>query len=165
VNPDPTAAQISEMTLLAAEEMRKFGIIPKIALVSHSNFGSHRGDSAFKMREAYYDIKTRAPDLEIDGEMHADAALSEEIRQLVMPHSTLKGSANLLVMPNVDAANITYNAVKVLSDSIPIGPILLGSRHIAQIVTNAATTRGIVNVTAVSTVGAQVFSGENTIIG
>jgi malate dehydrogenase (oxaloacetate-decarboxylating)(NADP+) len=165
VNPDPTAAQISEMTLLAAEEMRKFGIIPKIALVSHSNFGSHRGDSAFKMREAYYDIKTRAPDLEIDGEMHADAALSEEIRQLVMPHSTLKGSANLLVMPNVDAANITYNAVKVLSDCIPIGPILLGSRHIAQIVTNAATTRGIVNVTAVSTVGAQVFSGENTIIG
>lgn len=165
VNPDPTAAQISEMTLLAAEEMRKFGIVPKIALVSHSNFGSHRGDSAFKMRDAYYDIKTRAPDLEIDGEMHADAALSEEIRQLVMPNSTLKGSANLLVMPNVDAANITYNAVKILSDCIPIGPILLGSRHIAQIVTNAATTRGIVNVTAVSTVGAQVFSGENTIIG
>lgn len=165
VNPDPTAAQISEMTLLAAEEMRKFGIVPKIALVSHSNFGSHRGDSAFKMRDAYYDIKTRAPDLEIDGEMHADAALSEEVRQLVMPNSTLKGSANLLVMPNVDAANITYNAVKILSDCIPIGPILLGARHIAQIVTNAATTRGIVNVTAVSTVGAQVFSGENTIIG
>lgn len=164
VNPDPTAAQISEMTLLAAEEMRKFGIVPKIALLSHSNFGSHRGDSAFKMREAYYDIRTRAPDLEIDGEMHADAALSEEIRKLVMPNSTLKGSANLLVMPNVDAANITYNAVKVLSDCIPIGPILLGSRHIAQIVTNAVTTRGIVNVTAVSTVGAQVFSGENTII-
>lgn len=165
VNPDPTAAQISEMTLLAAEEMRKFGIVPKIALLSHSNFGSHRGDSAFKMREAYYDIKTRAPDLEIDGEMHADAALSEEIRNMIMPHSTLKGSANLLVMPNVDAANITYNAVKILSDCIPIGPILLGARHIAQIVTNAATTRGIVNVTAVSTVGAQVFSGENTIIG
>jgi malate dehydrogenase (oxaloacetate-decarboxylating)(NADP+) len=165
VNPDPTAAQISEMTLLAAEEMRKFGIVPKIALVSHSNFGSHRGDSAFKMRDAYYDIKTRAPDLEIDGEMHADAALSEEVRQLVMPNSTIKGSANLLVMPNVDAANITYNAVKILSDCIPIGPILLGARHIAQIVTNAATTRGIVNVTAVSTVGAQVFSGENTIIG
>lgn len=165
VNPDPTAAQISEMTLLAAEEMRKFGIVPKIALVSHSNFGSYRSDSAFKMREAYYDIKTRAPDLEIDGEMHADAALSEEIRQLVMPNSTLKGSANLLVMPNVDAANITYNAVKILSDCVPIGPILLGARHIAQIVTNAATTRGIVNVTAVSTVGAQVFSGETTFIG
>lgn len=161
VNPDPTAAQISEMTLLAAEEMRKFGIVPKIALISHSNFGSHRGESAFKMRDAYFDIKTRAPDLEIDGEMHADAALSEEIRNLVMPNSTLKGSANLLVMPNVDAANITYNAVKILSDCIPIGPILLGARHTAQIVTNAATTRGIVNVTAVSTVGAQVF-GENS---
>jgi len=160
VNPDPTATQISEMTLLAAAEIRKFGIIPKVALISHSNFGSHRGESAFKMREAYFDIKTRDPHLEIDGEMHADAALSEEIRQLVMPHSTLKGSANLLVMPNVDAANITYNAVKVLSDCIPIGPILLGSRHIAQIVTNAATIRGIVNVTAVSTVGAQVFSED-----
>ncbi len=161
VNPDPTAAQIAEMTLLAAEEIRKFGIVPKVALISHSNFGSHRGESAFKMRDAYYDIKTRAPNLEIDGEMHADAALSEEIRHLVMPNSTLKGSANLLVMPNVDAANITYNAVKILSDCIPIGPILLGTRHIAQIVTNAATTRGIVNVTAVSTVGAQVFT-ENS---
>lgn len=165
VNPDPTAAQIAEMTLLAAEEIRKFGIVPKVALISHSNFGSHRGESAFKMRDAYYDIKTRAPDLEIDGEMHADAALSEEIRNLVMPNSTLKGSANLLVMPNVDAANITYNAVKILSDCIPIGPILLGTRHIAQIVTNAATTRGIVNVTAVSTVGAQMFAGDSRVLG
>ncbi|MEK7802338.1 MAG: phosphate acyltransferase [Pseudomonadota bacterium] len=90
--------------------------------------------------------------------MHADAALSEEIRMQIMPQSTLKGSANLLVMPNVDAANITYNAVKVLADCVPIGPILLGTRHIAQIVTNAVTTRGIVNVTAVSAVGAQVFT-------
>lgn len=165
VNPDPTAAQISEMTLMAAEEIRKFGIIPKVALVSHSNFGSRRGDSAFKMRDAYYDIKTRAPELEIDGEMHADAALSEEIRNLVMPNSTLKGTANLLVMPNVDAANITYNAVKVLSDCIPIGPILMGPRHIVQIVTNAATTRGIVNVTAVSTIGAQAFGQDGKISG
>lgn len=158
VNPDPTSAQIAEMTLLAAEEIRRFGIVPKVALISHSNFGSHRGDSAFKMRDAFYDIKARAPDLEIDGEMHADAALSEEIRMQIMPQSTLKGSANLLVMPNVDAANITYNAVKVLADCVPIGPILLGTRHIAQIVTNAVTTRGIVNVTAVSAVGAQVFT-------
>jgi malate dehydrogenase (oxaloacetate-decarboxylating)(NADP+) len=158
VNPDPTAAQISEMTIMAAEEIRKFGIVPKVALISHSNFGSHRGESAFKMRDAYFDIKTRDPHLEIDGEMHADAALSEEIRNLVMPNSTLKGVANLLVMPNVDAANITYNAVKILSDCIPIGPILLGARHTVQIVTNAATIRGIVNVTAVSTVGTQVFA-------
>ncbi|MFA7275284.1 MAG: NADP-dependent malic enzyme [Pseudobdellovibrionaceae bacterium] len=161
VNPDPTAAQISEMTLLAAEEIRRFGIVPKVALVSHSNFGSHRSESAFKMRDAYFDIKTRAPDLEIDGEMHADTALSEEVRQIIMPNSTLKGAANLLVMPNVDAANITYNAVKILSDCVPIGPLLLGTRHIAHIVTSAATARGIVNVTAVSAVGAQVFA-ENS---
>ena len=161
VNPDPTASQIAEMTLMAAEEMRRFGIVPKVALISHSNFGTHRGDSAFKMRDAYFEIKTRAPELEIDGEMHADAALSEEIRMQIMPNSTLKGSANLLVMPNVDAANITYNAVKVLADCVPIGPILLGTRHIAQICTNAVTTRGIVNVTAVSAVGAQVFAEDS----
>jgi len=162
INPDPSVAQISEMTLLAAEEIRRFGITPKIALLSHSNFGSHRHDSAFKMREAYYDIKTRAPDLEIDGEMHADCALSEEIRMQLMPNSTLKGQANLLVMPTVDAANITYNAVKVLSDCIPIGPILLGAAHTAHILTNAATPRGIVNITAVSTVGAQIFGEGDT---
>jgi malate dehydrogenase (oxaloacetate-decarboxylating)(NADP+) len=162
INPDPSVAQISEMTMLAVEEMKRFGIIPKVALVSHSNFGSHRHDSAFKMRDAFYDIKMRAPDLEIDGEMHADSALSEEIRQHIMPNSTLKGSANLLIMPTVDAANITYNAVKILSDCIPIGPILLGVAQTAHIVTNAVTARGIVNITAVSTVGAQIFSEEET---
>ena len=161
VNPDPSVAQISEMTLLAAEEIRRFGIAPKVALISHSNFGSHRNESAWKMQAAYYDLKTRAPDLEIDGEMHADAALSEEVRNSIMPNSTLKGTANLLVMPNVDAANITYNAVKVLADCIPIGPILLGAAQTVHIVTNAATTRGLVNITAVSTVGAQLFSGQN----
>ncbi|MBL8637089.1 MAG: NADP-dependent malic enzyme [Alphaproteobacteria bacterium] len=161
VNPDPSVAQISEMTLLAAEEIRRFGITPKVALISHSNFGSHRNESAWKMQAAYYDLKTRAPDLEIDGEMHADAALSEEVRNSIMPNSTLKGTANLLVMPNVDAANITYNAVKVLADCIPIGPILLGAAQTVHIVTNAATTRGLVNITAVSTVGAQLFSGQN----
>lgn len=162
INPDPSVAQISEMTMLAVEEMRRLGITPKVALVSHSNFGSHRHDSAFKMRDAYYDIRTRAPDLEIDGEMHADAALSEEIRNLVMPNSTLKGTANLLIMPTVDAANITYNAIKVLSDCIPVGPLLLGVAQTAHILTTAATTRGILNVTAVSTVAAQLFSdGEN----
>lgn len=161
VNPDPSVAQISEMTLLAAEEIRRFGLSPKVALISHSNFGSHRNESAWKMQAAYYDLKTRAPDLEIDGEMHADAALSEEVRNNIMPNSTLKGTANLLVMPNVDAANITYNAVKVLADCIPIGPILLGAAQTVHIVTNAATTRGLVNITAVSTVGAQLFSGQN----
>jgi malate dehydrogenase (oxaloacetate-decarboxylating)(NADP+) len=160
VNPNPSVAQISEMTLLAVEEIRRFGITPKVALISHSNFGTHLGESAAKMREAYFDIKTRAPDLEIDGEMHADAALSEEVRNIIMPNSTLKGVANLLVMPNVDAANITYNSVKILSDSIPIGPMLLGVAKPVHILTNAAAARGIVNITAVSTVGAQVFQSE-----
>jgi len=161
VNPDPSIAQISEMTLLAAEEIRRFGITPKVALISHSNYGSHDDESAFKMRAAYLDLKMRAPDLEVDGEMHADSALSEEIRHQTMPHSTLKGSANLLIMPNADAANITYNSIKVLADCIPIGPILLGVSQNAHILTNAATTRGIVNITALTAIGAQVFQSDN----
>lgn len=161
VNPDPSIAQISEMTLLAVEEIKRFGIVPKVALISHSNFGSHDNDSAFKMRAAYADLKTRAPDLEIDGEMHADTALSDDIRQLIMPNSTLKSPANLLIMPNVDAANIAYNMVKILADCIAIGPILLGSALPVHILTNAATSRGILNVTGLLSVGAQVMDHEN----
>jgi malate dehydrogenase (oxaloacetate-decarboxylating)(NADP+) len=161
INPNPSIAQISEMTLLAAEEIRRFGIIPKVALISHSNFGSHDDESAFKMRAAYLDLQMRDPKLEVDGEMHADCALSEEIRNSVMPNSTLKGTANLLVMPNVDAANITYNSIKVLADCIPIGPILLGVAQNAHILTNAATARGIVNITALTAIGAQVFHSEH----
>jgi malate dehydrogenase (oxaloacetate-decarboxylating)(NADP+) len=162
INPNPSIAQISEMTLLAAEEIRRFGITPKVALISHSNFGTHDDDSAFKMRAAYLDLKMRAPDLEVDGEMHADCALSEEIRNQIMPNSTLKGTANLLVMPNVDAANITYNSIKVLADCITIGPILLGVAQNAHILTNAATTRGIVNITALTAIGAQAFQSEHS---
>jgi malate dehydrogenase (oxaloacetate-decarboxylating)(NADP+) len=161
VNPDPSIAQISEMTLLAVEEMKRFGITPKVAMISHSNFGSADTDSAYKMRSACLDLRMRDPLLEIDGEMHADAALSEEIRVKDMPNSTLKGSANLLVMPNADAANITYNSIKILADCVPVGPILLGAANTAHILTNAATTRGIVNITALSAVGAQVFQSEN----
>ena len=161
VNPDPSISQISEMTLLAAEQMKRFGITPKVALVSHSNFGTSDTESALKMRSAYYDLKMRDPSLEIDGEMHADAALSEDVRNQTMPNSTLKGSANLLVMPNVEAANITYNSIKVLADCITIGPLLLGVAQTAHILTNAATSRGIVNMTALSTVGAQIFQAEN----
>ncbi len=163
VNPDPSISQISEMTLLAAEQMKRFGITPKVALISHSNFGSSDSESALKMRSAYYDLKMRDPSLEIDGEMHADAALSEEIRSQVMPNSALKGTANLLVMPNVEAANITYNSIKILADCITIGPLLLGVAQTAHILTNAATSRGIVNVTALSTVGAQIFQSENPV--
>jgi malate dehydrogenase (oxaloacetate-decarboxylating)(NADP+) len=161
INPNPSISQISEMTMLAVEEVERFGMIPKVALISHSNFGTHDNDSAYKMRSAYYDLKTRAPHLEIDGEMHADAALSEEIRSVIMPNSTLKGAANILIMPNVDAANITYNSIKILSDCITIGPLLLGVAQTAHILTNAATARGVVNVTAVSAVGAQMFQDEN----
>ncbi len=155
VNPNPSIAQISEMTLLAAEQVARFGIKPKVALVSHSNFGSHENESAFKMRAALQDLRQRAPDLEIDGEMQADAALSEQIRKDIMPHSKLHGQANLLIMPDVDAANISLNLLKVLGDGIAIGPLLLGVARPAHILTPSVTSRGIVNMTAVAAVSAQ----------
>ena len=155
VNPDPSIAQISEMTLLAVEKVKRFGIKPKVALLSHSNFGSHDDESAFKMRAALADLRQRAPDLEIDGEMHGDAALSEEIRRAIMPNSTLSGEANLFVMPNVDAANIAFNMLRVLGQGISIGPILLGIAKPAHILTPSVTTRGIINITALATVSAQ----------
>ncbi len=155
VNPNPSIAQISEMTLMAAETVNHFGIKPRVALLSHSNFGTHDNESAFKMRAACLDLKQRAPHLEIDGEMHADSALSEQIRDIIMPNSTLSGVANVLIMPNVDAANICYNMLKVLGDGIPIGPLLLGMAKPAHILTTSVTPRGIVNVTAIACVGAQ----------
>ncbi len=160
VNPNPSIAQISEMTLLAAEEVSRFGIKPKVALLSHSNFGTHSEDSAFKMRAALADLRQRAPDLEIDGEMHADAALSEKIRQSTMPNSTLEGQANLLIMPNVDSANIAFNMLKILGDAISIGPLLLGVSRPAHIMTPSVTARGIVNVTALAAVAAQINDAE-----
>ena len=161
VNPDPSAAQISEMALMAAEAVHRFAIKPKIALLSHSNFGSHENDSACKMRAALADISQRAPDLEVDGEMHADAALSAAIRELVMPNSKLTGEANVFVMPNVDAANIAFNMLKVLGDAIAIGPMLLGMERPAHIVSTSITPRGIVNVTAVASVEAQIYDAEH----
>ncbi|HPF79220.1 MAG TPA: phosphate acyltransferase, partial [Alphaproteobacteria bacterium] len=155
VNPDPSVPQISEMTLLSAERVRGFGIEPKVALLSHSNFGSHRGGSAEKMRMACIDIKQRDPKLEIDGEMHADTALSVKVRDDIMPNSSLTGEANLLIMPNMDAANISFNMLKVLGEGIPVGPILLGVNKPAHILTSATTARGILNMTAVACVDAQ----------
>jgi malate dehydrogenase (oxaloacetate-decarboxylating)(NADP+) len=160
INPDPSIAQISEMTLLAAEEVSRFGIKPKVALLSHSNFGTHQTASAYKMRSALADLRQRAPDLEVDGEMHADSALSQTIRQLTMPNSTLKGEANLFIMPNLDAANIAFNMLKVLGEGISIGPLLLGVAQPAHILTPSITPRGIVNMTALATVGAQVYELE-----
>ncbi|MFN3701406.1 MAG: NADP-dependent malic enzyme [Alphaproteobacteria bacterium] len=156
INPNPSIAQISEMTLLAAEEIKRFGIKPKVALLSNSNFGSIDTDTACKMRAAYADIRMRDRELEIDGEMQADAALSESIREKIMPNSNLSGEANLFIMPNVESANISFNMLKVLGEGISIGPLLLGVARPAHILTPAVTPRGILNATAIAVVGAQV---------
>lgn len=160
VNPDPSIAQISEMVMLATEKISQFGIKPKVALLSHSNFGTHEHHTAINMRSVLADLRQRAPDLEVDGEMHSDAALSEKIRQEIMPGSTLSGQANLFVMPTLDSANITFNMVKVLSDGISIGPILLGVAKPAMILTPSATARGIINAAAISSVSAQSYEEE-----
>ena len=152
---DPTAEQIAEMTLLAAEEVRGFGLIPKAALVSHSSFGASDSASARKMRRALATIRERAPGLEIDGEMHADAALIETIRDATVPNSTLTGTANLLIMPNLDAANISFNLLKAAADGLPIGPMLLGMTKPIHVVVPAVTARGIVNLAALAVVKAQ----------
>ncbi len=162
INTKPTADQISEMTLLAAEEVRRFGIKPKVALLSHSNFGTSNCPSSQKMREAYEDIRRRDPELEIDGEMQADAAICEIVRQRIMPNSNLSGSANLFIMPNVESANIAFNMVKSFSEGISIGPMLLGVARPAHILTPSVSTRGIVNITALATVGSQIFDNSST---
>jgi malate dehydrogenase (oxaloacetate-decarboxylating)(NADP+) len=156
VNVDPDPKQICEMTALAAEEVRRFGITPRVALVSHSNFGSSDAPSAVKMREALALIRARMPDLAIEGEMQGDAALSEEIRSDIFPNSQLKGEANLLVMPGIDAANISFNLLKVVGGAgITIGPILLGASRPVHILTPSATVRRIVNMAALAVVDAQ----------
>jgi malate dehydrogenase (oxaloacetate-decarboxylating)(NADP+) len=156
VSYDPGPAQIAETTIMAAEQVRRFGLEPKVALLSHSDFGTHDDPPAIKMRDALARIEALAPALEIEGEMHADAALSEEIRAAIFPNSRLRGSANLLVMPTLDAANIAFNMLKVLGDAQPIGPILLGVAKPVHILTPSVTPRGIVNISAVATVDAQV---------
>jgi len=151
VNYDPTAEQLAEITILAAEEMLRFGVSPKAALLSHSNFGSSNQPSAVKMREALALIQQRAPWLEVDGEMHGDAALDAAYRAELMPRSTLTGEANLLVLPNIDAANISYNLLKTAAGGgIAIGPVLLGAAKPAHILTPSATVRRIVNMTALT---------------
>jgi malate dehydrogenase (oxaloacetate-decarboxylating)(NADP+) len=150
----PTADEIAEMTVLAAEEIRRFGIEPKAALLSYSDFGSRDGDTSRKMRESAAILARIAPDLQCDGEMHADSALSENLRQRVFPHSRLKGEANLLVFPNLDAANITLTAVQTMMDALHVGPILLGTDKPAHILTPSVTSRGVVNMTALAVVEA-----------
>ena len=149
INGDPSAEQLAEITVMAAEEMRRLGIVPKAALLSHSNFGTSDSPSALKMRRTLALLREQAPWLEVDGEMHGDVALDERLRLLAMPRSTLTGSANLLVLPSLDAANIAYNLLKtVAGGNIAIGPLLLGAARPVHIVMASATVRRIVNVTA-----------------
>lgn len=155
VNPMPDTDDIVETTLLAAQEVRRFGITPKVALLSHSNFGTHRDKNADKMRRALEKIRLREPDLEIDGEMHADAALDVKFRNKILPNSTLKGQANLLVMPDLASANISLHILTSLSDGLSIGPMLLGVKQPAHILTASTTVRGIVNMAALAVVDAQ----------
>jgi malate dehydrogenase (oxaloacetate-decarboxylating)(NADP+) len=155
VNQDPTAEQLAEMTMLAAEAVRRFGLQPSVALLSHSSFGSSEAPSARKMREAVELIRARMPDFPIDGEMQGDAALSRAILEEVLPESTLVTEANVLIMPSVDAANITYNVLRVTAGrGITVGGILLGAKHPVHILTRAATVRRIVNMSAVAAVEA-----------
>ena len=148
VNENPTAEQLCEMTLMAAEQVKRFGIEPKIALLSNSDFGSFESADTKKMRIATEMIRARAPELEVEGEMTATAALSEEVRQMLFPNSRLKGQANLLIMPNIQAANITFHIMRSIGDGITVGPLLLGTRKPAHILIPAVTSRGIVNAAA-----------------
>jgi malate dehydrogenase (oxaloacetate-decarboxylating)(NADP+) len=155
VNENPNAEQLAEITIMAAEEMERFGISPRAALLSHSNFGSANSESALKMRAALVLVQQKKPELEVDGEMHGDAALDAKNRAKIMPESTLKGDANLLVLPNIDAANISYNLLKTAAgNGIAIGPVLLGCARPVHILTPSATVRRIVNMTALAVVDA-----------
>jgi len=155
VTPDPSAEKIVEMTILAAQTVQRFGIKPRIALLSHSNFGTRHNPSAAKMRQAVRMLHEHAPNLSLDGEMHADSALSEEIRSRALINSRLRGMANLWILPNLDAANIAYNLLKMLGGGVSIGPLLVGTSKPVHIITSAATVRGIVNMTALTVVEAQ----------
>ena len=161
VNHDPSAQEIAEITIMAADEVKRFGLAPKVALVSHSNFGTEVSPSATKMSDALDIIEKLDPSIEIDGEMHGDAALNEMIRNRIHPDSKLKGEANLLIMPTVEAANIAYNLLKMVSgDGITVGPILLGARRAVHIVTPTVTVRRIVNMTALASVDATSRDSE-----
>ncbi|MGF6901775.1 NADP-dependent malic enzyme [Paraburkholderia sp. GAS348] len=149
VNVDPTPEQLAEITIMAADEVRRFGIEPKVALLSHSNFGSSNAPTAQKMRDTLAILRERAPELQVDGEMHGDLALDANLRREVLPDSTLEGDANLLVLPNIDSANISYNLLKTAAgNNIAIGPMLLGAAKPVHVLTASATVRRIVNMTA-----------------
>jgi len=159
VSPDPSAEELVEMTILAADQVRSFGLEPKVALLSHSNFGSSMTPSAQKVREALALLHEQAPELEVEGEMHGDAALDETLRMRIFPQSRLQGEANVLIMPNLDAANISYQLIKTLGDGLSVGPILIGPARPAHILTPSVTARGVVNMTALAVVEAATRTG------
>jgi malate dehydrogenase (oxaloacetate-decarboxylating)(NADP+) len=151
----PTAREIADMAILADKHVRRFGLTPRIALLSHSDFGSSDSPEARKMRDALHMIIARAPEIEVDGEMQADTALSGAIRERVMSDARFTGEANVLIMPNLDAANIAYQFTKIMADALPVGPILMGAAKPAHVLTPSVTARGVVNMTAVAVVEAQ----------
>jgi malate dehydrogenase (oxaloacetate-decarboxylating)(NADP+) len=156
VNADPSAEELAEITAMAAEELLRFGIEPRAALLSHSNFGTHDDASAVKMRRTLSLLREQAPWLEVDGEMHGDLALDSAMRRKLMPSSTLKGDANLLVLPDIASANIAYNLLKTAAGGgIAIGPVLLGAAKPVHILTASATVRRIVNMTALTVADAE----------
>jgi malate dehydrogenase (oxaloacetate-decarboxylating)(NADP+) len=155
VRPNPSAEELAEIAALAAMHVQRFDIKPKIAFISHSDFGSYDSESSHKMRRATQLLKERHPEIEADGEMQADTALSGAMRKLVLPHSMLEGEANILMMPTLDAANIAYQTIKMLADALPVGPILIGPARPAHILTAGVTARGVLNMTAVAVVEAQ----------
>ncbi len=158
INYDPSAAQLAEITIMAAHELQRFGLVPKVALLSHSNFGSSNEPSAVKMRQTLELLRQQAPWLEVDGEMHGDVALDGAARHALMPNTTLSGDANLLVMPNIDAANIAYNLLKTAAGgNIAIGPVLLGGAQPVHILTPSTTVRRIVNMTALTVADANAM--------
>ncbi|MFE1598738.1 NADP-dependent malic enzyme [Methylobacterium sp. ID0610] len=159
VRPDPGVEEIADVAIACGDTVRRFGLEPKIALVSHSDFGSFDTPSSRKMRNALALIRERKPDLEIDGEMGADTALSQMVRDKVLPNSRLKGEANVLIMPNLDAANIAFQMAKMLANALPVGPLLIGPAKPAHILTPSVTARGIVNITAAAVVEAQASIG------
>jgi malate dehydrogenase (oxaloacetate-decarboxylating)(NADP+) len=155
VRPNPSAEELAEIASLAAVHVQRFNIKPKIAFVSHSDFGSYDTDSSRKMRRATQLLKEKHPEIEADGEMQGDTALSAAARKMVLPHSKLEGEANIMIMPTLDTANVAYQMIKSLADALPVGPILIGPARPAHILTPSVTARGILNMTAVAVVEAQ----------
>ena len=160
VRPNPSAEELAEVASLAAIHVQRFNMKPRVAFVSHSDFGSYDTDSSRKMRRATALLKEKHPEIEADGEMQGDTALSAAARKLVLPHSKLEGDANILIMPNLDTANVAYQMIKTLADALPVGPILIGPARPAHILTPGVTARGVLNMTAVAAVEAQERAGR-----